>query len=210
MVQNNSKEKLDQLMDSQVQKKVEYTDKDGNKQIKNVTFQNAGIEVATQLIDYMQGEDSNSDWSSIFDILMSKVIVNPKMTFEDLDKQLDKKYKTKTVKKTNKNGEEINLNFKFPNYRNALEIVFSVSKTNGALKLTDTLNRLNKQVITNDQKEQVSMDYWNIGGHGVGLGMVAYQEALSYLAEVLEVDGVRALLLEAFQFIQSAVSVDNI
>lgn len=192
---------LKAFQSSQDQEKVTYRDYNGEKHTKIVTLADPGIGVATQAIDLMQSGNNTSDFIDLFQLIMDKVIVNPKLSYSSEQHSLPKALKSKTVSHKNNSGAKVSLHYVFPGYRRAVQIVTEAGRPNGALNMTGVLKDLNTYVFKNDDGRAVKNSYWDAGGHASGLGMRAINEAIGYLSDVLDYDGFNSTIQKGLSFL---------
>lgn len=193
--------------DSQFKKTITYTDLNGKAQKLEATLQEPGVKLTMMLRDMVMSSNDTSDWSSIIETLLDKVIVSPRYTFESLNNDLPDNLKTKEVTKKNADGKEVTLKMKFPDYRTAFGLVNAIVRPSGAANMTDTMDMLDKLVFVDEKDKHIDWDYWDKGGKAYGLVDVAREEANKYLLGVLDKDGLYSLLMWTFQKTQNAVSV---
>ena len=190
---------LDSIMSNQHSETVKWQE-DGKRHQKKVTMQDPGIGVAMQMMDLVNIGNEQSDYGTLFDLVMQRCLIDPHFTYEGLNKDLDKDVQKKTVVKQNKQGQNANINMVFPGYRSAIQIVMMFNKSDGASNFLGTLQSLNSEVFRKNNHTVVDMAYWEPGGPADGLGFVAMTEALKFLADILQKDGVLNILTAGFQF----------
>lgn len=198
--------KLDAIMDDQVHHEVEWKDADDNPHTTKTTLEDPGIDVATHAIDLLNTGNDTGDFGDLFGIVMDKVQISPRYTYEGLNKALSAKEQVKTITKKNKKGESVKLTMHFPGYEDALQIMMMSQRPSGGSNVHDTLDALNSKIFRNAKGGVVKMSYWDRGGAGYGLGMTALQEGLSFLGDILAKDGVLPILTDSFQFLIKTVS----
>lgn len=203
--ENKSIAAIKDIANSQNKEKVHFKDYEGHKQVRAITLSDPGIGTATHAMDLMQAGDNTSDFTDLFQLIMDDVIVSPQLSFAKEEKTLPKNLKHKNTNHKNKNGENISLHFAWPGYREAVQIVTEVGRPNGAYNLTGVLNDLNSYVFKDDEGRSVNNNYWNAGGHAYGLGMTAINEAINYLADVLDHDGFNSMIQRGISFLTTAL-----
>ncbi|GHP12970.1 hypothetical protein YK48G_03950 [Lentilactobacillus fungorum] len=203
----NDETKLKALMGNEFHETVEWTDDNNKKHTKTITLQDPGIGIATQIMDLINVGDDTSDYGSAFDLIMTNVLVNPRLNYGQLNNDLPEKLNKKTIIKKNNRGEDVKINLVFPRYRTALQLFMSGERPSGALNMHDTLESLNHEVLRTDEKtpQIVKMKYWDPAGHGYGLGGTAMSEATNYLGDILNRNGVLAILMKSFRFVAGTV-----
>ena len=203
----NSEKKLKAVMGNEIHKTVEWKDDKDKKHTTKITLQDPGIGVATQIMDLMNVGDDSSDYGQAFEMLMQNVLVSPHLDYGSLNHDLPEKLNKKTIVKQNSDGDEVKINMVFPGYRTALQIFMMTNRPSGALNMHDTLDSLDKEVLRTDEKtpQIVKMRYWNVGGHGSGLGATALSEAQAYLGSLLARNGLLNILMEAFRFLATTL-----
>lgn len=67
--------------------------------------------------------------------------------------------------------------------------------------MTDTLDDLNREVLRQPDGQIATMDFWNAGSKGNGLGFKAYKQSLAWLTEIVSRDGLIAKLNDSITFL---------
>ncbi|TPR23134.1 hypothetical protein DY120_07455 [Apilactobacillus micheneri] len=197
---------LNKIADGRVQKHIEYYDMDDNKHVLDATLQEPSALLVTQLNDMIAKGDGIVDYGAVFEILMEKIIVSPNLNYEQMNKDLAKKYQNKIFRFTNKVGKKIKVNFKFPDYRSAFNIVLGASKSNGDSNNVNTIKALNKYVIEDSNGESIDFDFYNRGHDGFGMIKELPDQALAFLERTLDKDGYLSLLYKTFQYANTAIT----
>lgn len=179
------------------QKKAKHEDK--------ITVEDPGIEYAMQAIDLTDVGNDEADWSTLFNLIMEHVLIDPSWTFDGLDKALPKEDLTHVIKLTNSAGEKVDVKMVWPGYRKAVQFVMGTQSPSGALKLAKTLTDLNEDVLRKENNTVADMEYWNAGSRGAGLGMKAMTEAMTYMSNILSRDGFLQKVQEGLTFLTSTV-----
>lgn len=203
-----AKKQIDAFMNSETTRYVDWTEGEGKAAVDHhdkITVEDPGIEYAMQAIDMLDVGDDMSDFQSLFELIMDRVIDDPVYSYSQLDKDLPAKDKAKTVHKKNRDGKDVAIKMVWPGYGKAIQLVMQTTGPSGRTRMLATLKDLNDEVLRQEDGQIVKMDYWNAGGKGSGLGMVAYQEALNYLSEILNRGGLIAKLNAGFEFLTSSV-----
>lgn len=203
----NDETKLKALMGNEFHETVEWTDENQKKHSKVITLQDPGIGIATQIMDLVNVGDDTSDWGTAFELVMTNVLVNPRLNYGALNNQLPEKLNKKTIVKKNNSGDDVKLNLVWPGYRTALQLFMSGERPSGALNMHDTLEALDREVLRTDEPtpQIVKTKYWDPAGHGYGLGGTAMSEATNYLGNILNRNGVLAMLMKSFRFVAGTV-----
>lgn len=183
---------------------VDYEDKDGNKKTRKIKVMEPDIGPTAEILDLLNVGDDVADFDEVFDRVMNDVITEPRMSYSQMEKNLPEEYKTKTITKKNKRGEEVKLHMVFPGFRKAIQIFMMVSRPSGANNTVGTLADVDKEIFRTADKQVVKEDYWNAGGYAYGLGMFAIGEAQEFLASALMYNGNLAILTKGLTFLQSA------
>lgn len=202
------KKQIDAFMNAETTRFVDWTEGEGKSAVDHhdkITVEDPGIEYAMQAIDMLDVGDDMSDFQGLFQLIMDRVIDDPVYSYDELDKALPAKDKTKTVHKKNREGKDVAIKMVFPGYGKAIQLVMQTTGPSGRSRTLDTLKDLNDEVLRQEDGQIVKMDYWNNGSKGAGLGMVAYQESLNYLSEILNRGGLMAKLNAGFEFLTSTV-----
>lgn len=196
-----AEQKLDAIMNSEVSQFAEWKGNDGKKHKATIKVEDPGIDIATQAIDCLEAGDDESDFTTLFGLIMDHVLDDPSYTYDQLDADLPKSSSKKVVTLKNKQGVSVHVKMVFPGYRKAIQLVMAVNGPSGRSRINDTLNDLNDEVLRKENDEVADMDYWSAGGHGDGLGMKAYNEAMKWLGEILNEDGFLPKLTAALTYL---------
>ncbi|WP_282804022.1 hypothetical protein [Secundilactobacillus kimchicus] len=215
MTETNSKKaevskQIDAFMSAGKTRFVKWTDPNEPDEKKakredKIIVEDPGIEYAMQAIDLTDVGNDEADWSTLFDLIMKNVLVDPSWTFEELDAALAKTDRTHAVKMTNSAGEKVDVKMVWPGYRKAVQFVMGTQSPSGALKMSKSLADLNEEVLRKENNTVADMEYWNAGSRGAGLGMKAMTEAMNYMADILNRDGFLAKVRDALTFLMSTV-----
>lgn len=207
--QNNNHSKaedqLDAFMSSEVTQYAKWTDTDGKKHSEAIKVEDPGIGVATQALDLLNVGDDESNYTDLFGLIMTNVLDDPSYTYDQLDKDFPKEEAKRSITKKNKDGETVHIGLVFPGYRKAIQIVMGTSGASGRSRMYDTLQTLNEEVLRQEDGQIANMEYWEPGSHANGLGMVAYNEAMGWLSEILLRDGLMPKLTAAMTFLFNTV-----
>lgn len=195
----------DFINNGQSTEKVTYHNYNGDKKTIKITLGDPGIQTATKAIDLMQAGNNTSDFTDLFQLIMDKVVVSPRLSFAKEEKTLPKNLKSKTTNHKNKNGVDVSLHYVWPGYRKAVQIVTEAGRPNGAMNMEGMLKDLNDYVFKDDTGKSVNNKYWNAGGHAYGLGMKAINEATEYLSDVLDHDGFNAIIQKGLSFLTTTL-----
>ena len=173
---------LQELLENHQIKRTITWSEDGETKTKEVVLQEPDARTATQIIDKMAGANNTMYFGDAMGLILdNNVVVNPKLSFADLNKNLPKEDAQKSVELTNADGRKVTLYMKFPDYRQAFNILMFAQKT------------------VDGHGKKLDWDWFNDHQKGYGLTMEAMKQAIDFISDVLNKEGVFATLLEAFQ-----------
>lgn len=197
------KELLDNL---QTKKTVTWTE-EGEEHSREITLQEPDARAATQIIGKMAGANNTIYFGDAMGLILdNNVIVNPKITFNQLNHDLSKEDAQKSVELTNADGRKVTLYMKFPDYRTAFNILMFSQKTDGSIDITGMLDLLFDGILVDGNGKKLDWDWLDDHKKGYGLTNEVISEALEFITDVLSKDGVLAMLLEAFQLSAKQIS----
>lgn len=198
---------LQELLENhQIKKTVTWTE-DGEDHSREITLQEPDARAATQIIGKMAGANNTIYFGDAMGLILdNNVIVNPKISFTDLNKNLPKKDAQKSVELTNADGRKVTLYMKFPDYRTAFNILMFSQKTDGSIDITGMLDLLFDGILVDGNGKKLDWDWLDDHKKGYGLTNEVISEALGFITDVLSKDGVLAMLLEAFQLSAKQIS----
>lgn len=198
---------LQELLDNnQITKTVKWTE-DGVDKSREVVLQEPDARTSSQIIGKMAGANNTMYFGDAMGLILdNNVLVNPKITFSQLNHDLSKEDANKSVELTNADGRKVTLYMKFPDYRTAFNILMFSQKTDGSVDITGMLDLLFDGILVDGNGKKLDWDWLDDHKKGYGLTNEVMDEALSFITEVLSKDGVLAMLLEAFQLSAKQVS----
>lgn len=197
------KELLDNL---QTKKTVTWTE-EGEEHSREITLQEPDARAATQIIGKMAGANNTIYFGDAMGLILdNNVIVNPKITFSQLNHNLSKEDAKKSVELINGDGKKVTLYMKFPDYRTAFNILMFSQKTDGSIDITGMLDLLFDGILVDGNGKKLDWDWLDDHKKGYGLTNEVISEALGFITDVLSKDGVLAMLLEAFQLSAKQIS----
>lgn len=166
---------------------------------KKVTFRDPGYGRALKIRALRNIGNNEQDIGELAAQINQYVIVNPRYSFDDLDKAVSDEDKTKEVELEGKHGKKPHVLIKFPGYRAAINYSNDIRGVNGADETLDTLQSLSKEVFrqVDDPKKPIDMKFWTDNGGGIE----ALAKALVYFNEVMDRDGYSAVFGEAYTFL---------
>lgn len=183
---------------------VDYKDEKGKDTTREITVTEPDIGPTAQIMDLLNVGDDTANFEEVFDRLMNDVLVEPRLSYGQMNDDLPEKYQSKVITKKNKRGEEVKLHMKFPGYRKAIGIFMNGQRPSGASNIAGTLEEMDKEVFRKADGQVVRESYWNAGGDGYGLGLAAIGEAQTFLSDALSYNGNFEVLIKALTFLQSA------
>lgn len=198
---------LQELLDNnQITKTVKWTE-DGVDKSREVVLQEPDARTSSQIIGKMAGANNTMYFGDAMGLILdNNVIVNPKLTFSDLNHNLSKEDANKSVELTNADGKKVTLYMKFPDYRTAFNILMFSQKTDGSVDITGMLDLLFDGILVDGNGKKLDWDWLDDHKKGYGLTNEVMDEAIEFITDVLSKDGVLAMLLEAFQLSAKQVS----
>ncbi len=139
---------------------------------------------------------------------MNNVIVSPKMSYEQLDSELEASDKSKTITLKNAKGKECKFVLKFPGYETGFNLISMASNNRGGLNLANSLPAVLDKMVRNDTGNgYIKIGDFDNGEKYDGLAFDVYQQATEFLSRVLNKNGVMAKLNESATFLANTVSV---
>ncbi|CAI2698948.1 hypothetical protein AKUA2103_PHAGE100460 (plasmid) [Apilactobacillus kunkeei] len=198
---------LQELLENhQIKKTVTWTE-EGEEHSREITLQEPDARAATQIIGKMAGANNTIYFGDAMGLILdNNVIVNPKITFNQLNHDLSKEDAQKSVELTNADGRKVTLYMKFPDYRTAFNILMFSQKTDGSIDITGMLDLLFDGILVDGNGKKLDWDWLDDHKKGYGLTNEVISEALEFITDVLSKDGVLAMLLEAFQLSAKQIS----
>lgn len=198
---------LQELLDNnQITKTVKWTE-DGVDKSREVVLQEPDARTSSQIIGKMAGANNTMYFGDAMGLILdNNVIVNPKLTFSQLNHDLSKEDANKSVELTNADGRKVTLYMKFPDYRTAFNILMFSQKTDGSVDITGMLDLLFDGILVDGNGKKLDWDWLDDHKKGYGLTNEVMDEAVEFITDVLSKDGVLAMLLEAFQLSAKQVS----
>lgn len=198
---------LQELLENhQIKKTVTWTD-EGEEHSREITLQEPDARAATQIIGKMAGANNTIYFGDAMGLILdNNVIVNPKITFSQLNHDLSKEDAQKSVELTNADGRKVTLYMKFPDYRTAFNILMFSQKTDGSIDITGMLDLLFDGILVDGNGKKLDWDWLDDHKKGYGLTNEVISESLEFITDVLSKDGVLAMLLEAFQLSAKQIS----
>lgn len=198
---------LQELLDNnQITKTVKWKE-DGVDKSREVVLQEPDARTSSQIIGKMAGANNTMYFGDAMGLILdNNVIVNPKLTFSQLNHDLSKEDANKSVELTNADGRKVTLYMKFPDYRSAFNILMFSQKTDGSVDITGMLDLLFDGILVDGNGKKLDWDWLDDHKKGYGLTNEVMDEAVEFITDVLSKDGVLAMLLEAFQLSAKQVS----
>lgn len=198
---------LQELLDNnQITKTVKWKE-DGVDKSREVVLQEPDARTSSQIIGKMAGANNTMYFGDAMGLILdNNVIVNPKLTFSQLNHDLSKEDANKSVELTNADGRKVTLYMKFPDYRTAFNILMFSQKTDGSVDITGMLDLLFDGILVDGNGKKLDWDWLDDHKKGYGLTNEVMDEAIEFITDVLSKDGVLAMLLEAFQLSAKQVS----
>lgn len=195
------------LNNNQVTKTVTWEDEDGKQQSREIILQEPDARTATQIIGTMSGANNTAYFGEAIGLILdNNVIVNPKLTFSDLNHNLSKEDAKSSVELFNGDGKKVTLYMKFPDYRTAFNILMYAQKTDGSVDITGMLDLLFENVLVDGNQKKLDWDWLDDHNKGYGLTSDVIEESIKFLSDVLNKDGVFAMLMEGFQLATRQIS----
>ncbi|MBC6389198.1 hypothetical protein ERK14_06570 [Lactobacillus kunkeei] len=198
---------LQELLENhQIKKTVTWTE-DGEDHSREITLQEPDARTATQIIGTMSGANNTAYFGEAIGLILdNNVIVNPKLSFHDLNHNLSKEDAKSSVELVNGDGKKVTLYMKFPDYRTAFNILMYAQKTDGSVDITGMLDLLFENVLVDGNQKKLDWDWLDDHNKGYGLTSDVMQEAIKFLSDVLNKDGVFSMLMEGFQLATRQIS----
>lgn len=195
-----AKDKALKLLSNQYNESVEYQYK-GNDHTKTIQIKQPGFMVDLKLQDLLNVGDSIADFGKIFEIVMQDVLVNPNWNYAILDKKLSVNQKSR-ISEASDDDDKRKIKLVFPGYRIASNTLLMISNPiSGAYNMEGFMRNVIQYMVVDEQGKHVKDNYFDLGEPGEGLGQFAMKEAIDYLTEILNYDGVLPTLLKAFTFL---------
>ena len=142
--------------------------------------------------------NNEADNGEMINMMLTNILVAPRLAYEDLDNRLPKKFKDKTVTLDGKHDSKFDVKMVFPGYRAALNYSADIRGVNGSDNYLMILTDMNKQVFRDPATNKpLTMEFWSEHGGGVR----AVRKALEYFGEVLNHDGFTATVGELVTFL---------
>lgn len=69
-----AEQKLDAIMNAEVTQFAEWKDNDGKKHKEAIKVEDPGIDIATQTLDCLESGDDESDFGTLFGLIMENVL----------------------------------------------------------------------------------------------------------------------------------------
>lgn len=202
---NEQTELLDKLTKSQTKQIIEWEDNDGKKQSKEITLKQPSTRISMRIRDLMMAEQASMDFASIFELLMDNVIVNPRLTYVDLNHNLPEDLRYKTVDYKNVDGKDVTVKYVFPTFREAITESTSAQKANQSLNMVGAMDlMLDSGVIRHKDGTKLSWD--DFDNDYDGLIDDIFGDSQDFLTEGLANDGVMATLFASFRLSQDRLS----
>ncbi|KRN13466.1 hypothetical protein IV37_GL000188 [Fructilactobacillus fructivorans] len=204
---NNAK--LTALFDAQIKKRVTFKDEKGNDKTESITLERPSTSTTMQVMDALQQNDNFSDLAKAFFLVMRDVIVSPKMSYPSLDEDLPKTKQEKEITLKNKDGKEFKFLLKFPGYEKTFVILSQTSNNRGGMNLANTLPVLLDEVVRTSDRHYVQETDFDPGEKYDGLIFQIYQEAMNYLADLTNYNGLMEKLNKATTFLTESIQFSN-
>lgn len=202
-------ELLDKLVNKQKTEEVTWKDNEGKKQTTKLVLKEPTSYVSMQLADLTNGEGSIAQMSEIFEILMDKVIVSPRMGYKELNDEVPEKLREKTVKYKNADGDDFKVVYKFPGYRAALRIMNEVQRNNGAMNMTSTISDILEECARDVDGNKLTWDDVDDADKLDGNAMAIFNDGFEMISEVVASKGTMEILMSAFQMAISKLNRVN-
>lgn len=194
------------LNNNQVTKTVTWKE-EGEQKSRDIILQEPDARTTTQIIGTMSGANNTAYFGDAIGLVLdNNVIVNPKLTFSDLNHNLSKEDSKSSVELVNGDGKKVTLYMKFPDYRTALNILMYSQKTDGSVDVTGMLDLLFENVLVDGNQKKLDWDWLDDHNKGYGLTSKVVEEAINFISDVLNKDGVFAMLMEGFQLATRQIS----
>lgn len=202
-------ELLDKLVNKQKTEEVTWKDNEGKKHTTKLVLKEPTSYVSMQLADLTNGEGSIAQMSEIFEILMDKVIVSPRMGYKELNDEVPEKLREKTVKYKNADGDDFQVVYKFPGYRAALRIMNEVQRNNGAMNMTSTISDILEECARDVDGNKLTWDDVDDADKLDGNAMAIFNDGFEMISEVVASKGTMEILMSAFQMAISKLNRVN-
>lgn len=202
-------ELLDKLVNKQKTEEVTWKDNEGKKHTTKLVLKEPTSYVSMQLADLTNGEGSIAQMSEIFEILMDKVIVSPRMGYKELNDEVPEKLREKTVKYKNADGDDFKVVYKFPGYRAALRIMNEVQRNNGAMNMTSTISDILEECARDVDGNKLTWDDVDDADKLDGNAMAIFNDGFEMISEVVASKGTMEILMSAFQMAISKLNRIN-
>lgn len=202
-------ELLDKLVNKQKTEEVTWKDNEGKKHTTKLVLKEPTSYVSMQLADLTNGEGSIAQMSEIFEILMDKVIVSPRMGYKELNDEVPEKLREKTVKYKNADGDDFKVVYKFPGYRAALRIMNEVQRNNGAMNMTSTISDILEECARDVDGNKLTWDDVDEANKLNGNAMAIFNDGFEMISEVVASKGTMEILMSAFQMAISKLNRVN-
>ena len=202
-------ELLDKLVNKQKTEEVTWKDNEGKKHTTKLVLKEPTSYVSMQLADLTNGEGSIAQMDEIFEILMDKVIVSPRMGFKELNDEVPEKLREKIVKYKNADGDDFKVVYKFPGYRAALRIMNEVQRNNGAMNMTSTISDILEECARDVDGKKLTWDDVDDADKLDGNAMAIFNDGFAMISEVVSSKGTMDILMSAFQMAISKLNRVN-
>lgn len=197
--QSKQTELLDKLVNKQQTTEVKWKDSKDKEHTTKLVLKEPSSYVAMQLADLTNGEGSIAQMDEIFEILMDKVIVSPRMGYKELNDEVPEKLREKTVKYKNSKGEDFKVVYKFPGYRAALRIMNEGQRNNGAMNITATISDILDECARDEDGKKLTWDDIDDTEKLNGNAMAIFNDGFKMISDVVASKGTMEILTSAFQ-----------
>ncbi|WP_203648890.1 hypothetical protein [Secundilactobacillus yichangensis] len=195
-------EQKDVLDLKQVKRTVDYKDKDGKKVTKEITLNTPSYPDALDITDLTQGPNGFQDFGEAYAKTMEKVLVTPHLDYKFINEQVEKNHDDKSsIEFTDKNDETVKLDTIFPNAREAVNIIFNFTKSDGSANVRQVVQTLNDDVFRDEKGQKLTWDFWQEHG-GI---FDAIPKVVDNLSTALVHTGFLAIIGEAYSFLQEQI-----
>lgn len=195
-------EKKDILDLEQEKRTVKYKDADDKPVSKEITLNTPSFPDALDITDLTQGPNGFQDFGEAYAKTMQKVLVYPHLDYKTVNGQVEANHDDKgSIEFTDKNDETVKLNTVFPNTREAINIIFNFTKSDGSANVHQVAETLNQDVFRDEKGEPLTWDFWQ--EHG-GL-FNALPKVIEYLSTAVGHTGFLAIIGEAYSFLQEQI-----
>lgn len=187
------------LDNKQVKRTVNYTDKEDKEVTKEITLNQPSYETVLDVQDMQQSSGGFQDYGAVYDTLMKKVLVNPRMDYKFVNEEVEKNKDDKgTIEFEDRDGGSTKLDVIFPSAREAVNLVFNIQKADGSANIKGLMQALNDDVFRDAKGNKLTWDYWD--EHGGSLNAII--KVNEYLVAALSHTGFWPMMQEADTFLQ--------